>query len=193
MDRSFRIDMVGTYAYLGPSPVFSLMGKPNDDAVVNMYVHGDPEPTLFRDTSRLMPYLARTLSSHCSDIVTIVVPGLRYLYSNNLDLVSLDRHAHIGVAIKDPLPRFVSIFDIPALENSVVRNSAIEYQLDGVVNDLDVLHISVRDFVTAVNEKRPIRFLLPESDLLVELNYTVSDFWDEDYGMNIGYLDLARC
>jgi hypothetical protein len=191
--RLFRIDMKGTYSYIGPSSISSVVGERHDDAVIDHYISGGSEPMLFRDTGRLMPYLARTLMAHCDNIITIVIPGLRYTYFNNLDLVTPDRHSLIGVLVKDPLPRFTSIFDIPALANLPIRNSAEEYQLTGIMNQLDVVHIRVQDFVTAVNQKRPIRFILPGTNLTVELNYSIDDFWDDQYQTTVGYLDLSQC
>lgn len=192
-DHLIRIDMKGTYTLLGPYAISAMIGEPQDDAIVQHYWYGGPEPTLFRDTTRLVPYLSRTIASHCNDLLTIVVPGLRYVYFNNLDLVSPDRHAQIPVLIRNPLPRFTSIFDIPDLAEAPIRNAAEEYQLTGVMNELDVVHITVRDFVTAVNEKRPMRFVLPATDLTVELNYSTDDFWDEEQGTTISYIDLSRC
>lgn len=133
-------------------------------------------------------YLYRHLEDHPSDIVTIVLPGLRDQY-----------HAHSGRyrqqaknALSLPPPSFVDIWDYPSLakyyetlkdldSNQYVKADITEFQLFGRITFYDVVHISVSDFIDTLNRREDIVFDIPDTNLRVVLAFDEADFYDPQY------------
>lgn len=138
-----------------------------------------PETMFFIRGNELYSYLARYLNANvCNHVVTFVLVGLRDLYSNQRHKLTVQELAQLELSMNRPLPQFYSIFNYQSLSNVGSEMATSAFQLFGTITPFSVVHVPVREFVNAVNNKQPISVLLPELDIILSLTYELSDFWD---------------
>lgn len=104
----------------------------------------------------------------------------------------------IDATIDRPSFEFYDIYDYPSVSETIRNDDLAQYQLIGKVTPYDVLHISVNDYVTYIKNKVPITIavnsyvtriengvpitvIIPNNELMMELDYEEYDFWDQAY------------
>lgn len=151
-----------------------------------------PQTSLFIRGSELYSYLSRYIDlAMCDHVITFVIVSLRDLYwSMRLNLLP-QQQAALDIAMNKRAPQFHNIFDYRLLQNLGPEMPTFLFQLIGDITPFSVVHVSVRDFIVAVNNKSPIPVWLPDLGVIIQLSYQEADFWDEQTQQLIDYIPLA--
>lgn len=138
-----------------------------------------PKTAFFIKGNELYSYLARYLDGEvCNYVLTFVLISLRDLYWNERHKLTAQQLAQLELSMNSALPQFYNIFNYPSLSNIGSKMATSAYQLFGTITPFSVIHVPVDDFINAVNKNQPIPVLLPELDIILQLTYEPSDFWD---------------
>lgn len=145
----------------------------------------------FFQANKIFQYLWKTIDeSNCNDIVNIVIPGLRNTYYDNRELLSEAEQILLQTVATRPLPQFENIWNYPSLEGHNKTGNIPEFQLFGSITPYDVVHIPVVHFVDAINKKDPLLIQLYPLNIVINIVYSRSDFWDSGYQRIIDKIDL---
>ena len=175
------------YAKVGSSPLSDVIGENivsgvtenTESLAVSELGKLFPETTFFIRGNELYSYLARYLNaSVCNDVITFVLVGLRDLYWNQRHKLTTEQLDQLELSMNQPLPQFYSIFNYQSLSDAGSEMATSAFQLFGTITPFSVVHVPVRDYINAVNNKQPISVFLPELDIILSLSYELSDFWD---------------
>lgn len=194
---SIDIYLRDVYARVQSSAIteFTGLSTQNDDserAAIKRITTGEFSQEYFLKATDIYRYLYRHKSSHEHDIVTIVIPGLRDQYYSNKLMFNTDERQDITIKMSTPRPTFFNIWDYKKLEHyqdiftrisndPVLDSGLIEYQVFGEITPYDVVHISVKDFIQAINDRQPIIINIPL--MTITLWYEPSDFFDPQFDM----------
>ena len=141
--------------------------------------------------SDVFGYLWKNLrKEECGNVVNIVIPGLRNIYYKYRGYLTRDEQDLLEIVMKRPLPQFENIWDYPSLERYRSEKNISEYQLFGSITPYDVLHIPVVYFIEAINNKKPILSQLHPLEVIVNIVYSQSDFWDFEHQRIIDNINL---
>lgn len=102
-----------------------------------------------------------------TDIITFVIPGLRGLYWDNREQLSIEEQLLLDLTMDEDMVKFK-------------ERSDDVYQINGELSEFDVLYIPVNNFVEIFNAKNPIQLVLQGTNILIQLDYEPHDFWDDD-------------
>jgi hypothetical protein len=150
-----------------------------------------PKTSLFIRGSDLYSYLSRYITADmCNHVITFVIVSLRDLYWNMRLNLSIQQQAQLDMVMNKRAPQFQNIFDYPLLQDLGPEVPTHLYQLIGDITPFNVVHVSVRDFINAVNNKLPIPVWLPELAIIIQLSYEEADFWDTQVGQLIDYIPI---
>lgn len=175
------------YAKVETSPITNIIGesivggvtKDTESLAVSELSKSFPQTSFFIRGNELYSYLARYLNATvCNDVITFVIIGLRDLYWNQRHKLTRQQLDELELSMDRPLPQFYSIFNYQSLSNVGSEMATSAFQLFGTITPFSVVHVPVRDYVNAVNNKQPISVFLPELDIILSLSYELSDFWD---------------
>jgi len=145
----------------------------------------------FLRANNIFGYLWRNLqSSNCNDVINIVIPGLRNMYYNHRSLLPRAEQPLLEAAMKRPLPQFESISSYSSLQYYDQTGNMSEYQLFGSITAYDVVHIPVRHFIDSINRKNPISVQLYPLNVIINIVYSQSDFWDSEFQQIIDNINL---
>lgn len=147
------------YGIITEEPIYNL-----DDNVINK------DEYTFLAGDDIFNYISKTIrNNHSNYYIKFVITSLRDLLWNNRSTLSYDVSS-LEQAMKSQIPTFKSISD----ENSLYNL----YKLSGDITPYNVLTIDVFTFVQLINNKQPITLSVNGANFLIQLNYTLSDFWD---------------
>lgn len=151
-----------------------------------------PDTSLFIGGSDLYSYLSRYITNEmCDHVITFVITNLRDLYWNMRLNLSIEQQVQLDRAMNKSLPHFQNIFDYPSLQNLGPELPTHLFQLIGDITPFSVIHVPVRDFINAVNNKLPVLVWLPELAIIIQLSYQEADFWDTQVGQLIDYIPIS--
>jgi len=114
----------------------------------------------------------------CNNVITMVIIGLKDLYWNHRD--QLDEHeiSLLTYLMTKDLPSFKNIFDYRKVEKYNEKVDIPIHQLFGSITPYDVVHISVADFIEAINNNEPVRINLEGTNITIQLDYEPYDFYN---------------
>jgi hypothetical protein len=92
--------------------------------------------------------------------VTLILPGLRYLYWDHKRFLGEEELTRLRYAISQSDPELVGD------------------QVEGVITPFDVLQIPTQKFWDLLHRTERLTFQLVGVPIIVEANYTPYDFWD---------------
>lgn len=124
----------------------------------------DVEPLKFLPGTLTYQHFWNHPEDICDNILTIVIPGLRYKYLDYINFISESERPTILNYLLKPLPSFDYI------ENKFV--------MSGTLNGYDVVYMRADDFVTALNKREEISMAVYPFTLI--LRTKEYDFYDED-------------
>lgn len=173
-----------TYAYIGPNRIYNLNGYSEiDESSENDAVSATSltEGGLFITGDNLIKYFSRYMNNNlCKYFITIVLPGLRDIYSDNRNTLSNDEQSLITIAVRKLLPSFHDIYKYQSLFKLESKTEISEFQVIGMITPYDIVHIPVEYFINKINNGEPISILLESTNIIIQLSYTNYDCWDDE-------------
>ena len=175
------------YAKIEPYPLTNMDGADTDIVnsnetelmAMNELAKPLPQTSFFIRGNEIYSYLTRYLNAAtCNYTITFVIVSLRDLYWNQRQNLNTEQLTELDDAMNKSLPEFHSIFDYPSLSNIGSTMATSLFQLFGTITPFNVIHVPVRDFITAINKQAMIPVLLPELNIILQLSYEIADFWD---------------
>lgn len=150
-----------------------------------------PQTSFFIRGSNLYSYLSRYIdSATCDYVITFVIVSLRDLYWNMRPNLTVQQQTVLDTTMNKNLPEFHNIFNYRLLQDLGPEMPTYLFQLVGDITPFNVVHIPVRDFIMAINNKSPISILLPDIDIIIQLSYEHADFWDTQTQQLIDYIPI---
>ena len=186
-----------TYARVQPGPLFNMEGYHEQnrnteiEAAKSLSEKSLPSGSnLFLRGSDIFLYLSKHQDDVCDYTVSIIIHALRDLYWANRYLLSEDEITQLDIATQTPLPSFKNIFEYSSLEKyGKIFNTPL-FQLFGDITPYSVINIPVKHFIESININAPIQAQLVGTDIIIQLDYELYDFWDVDTESIINYVDL---
>jgi len=169
-----------TYATVGNEGIFNFTVDPeevSESDILESYLEGIPNSTLFMISTDMYKYLNKHRDIF-DQTITIVIRSLRDLYWNNRGILTREEISLIELAMTKPLPTFVDIFKYRKLEKIAETAEIPIFQMFGTITPYSIIHISVRDYIGAINNNMPIQIDLIDTNMSIELFFTPDDFWD---------------
>jgi hypothetical protein len=185
VNNEFTVRLNATFAWLAPEPVprfsgYKAVNKESEASAQRSVLLSISESKNFIAGNKVISYLYQDPSQR-SNIITLVVPGLRgVIWDNRMSVVESERPA-IEATLERPPFDFYDIYDYPPVSETARKDDLAQYQLIGKTTPYDVLYITVDDYIAYINNKQPITIAIPNSTLSMELTYEESDFWDQAY------------
>lgn len=109
-----------------------------------------------------------------NDIISIIDPNLNSLYWDNRELLSITDLENLTDYMKQASIEFIRL-DTDSLNTQM-------YVLNDIDNDNDIdyniLYITVKDFIKAINSNNSIVTKSPKADINIELQYELYDFYN---------------
>ncbi len=185
MDESIILPLRNTYAQINKYPINNLDEISIDnyyDLQGNINISGT---TLFLRGSDVFYYLKKNIKTISDkDTISFINSNLLNIYWKNKKLLSFTDFNNLENAMKEPFSIFENILD--SSENITQTITPI-YYLQNNINPYEVFHISVKDFINIINNKKPLIIKLPKINININLQYELYDFYDyetntiEDY------------
>jgi len=132
----------------------------------------------FITSNKMFGYLYRN-TKLCRGIITIVIPNLRNLYWDNRYSLVRSEQIPLETAMDKHLPVFYDIFDYRGLQYYRNFANVPEYQIIGNITPYDVVHVSAVDFIDRINKNQPILIGIPDTNIIISLDYEQYDLWDD--------------
>lgn len=167
-----------TYAFIHSEPIYNFQGPLNESDTAEEIAKDflQTGSNLFISGGDVFTFLSR--NNLCDHTITLVIHSLRDLYwsvRNSLPREEVDR---LEIALKQPLPHFKNIFEYKKLESKRDSYPSPLYQMFGTLTPFSVLHIPVRHFIQALNAQQPLQVVLNGTEIMIQLDYKLYDFWD---------------
>lgn len=180
-----------TYALVHNEPLNRLQGPLNENASTeeiaqSALLEGSDTP-LFLSGGDIYTHIGRNSNKFCNQTVTIVIRGLRDLYWNVRQ--TLPDIAQLEIAARQPLPVFKNIFEYTSLENMRDFYPSPLYQMFGTLTPYNVIHVPVRHFVETLNARLPLKIILADTEVMIQLDHEPYDFWDPESESLIDHVD----
>jgi len=106
-------------------------------------------------------------------VISIVDPNLNNIYWDNREQLSITDLDNLNDHMKEPIIEFNRVDDDDAMLQKIAY-----YQLNNNNIDYNVLYVSVKDFVEAINHNEPIKIKLSKIDMNVEYSYELYDLYN---------------
>ena len=146
---------------------------------------------LFLKANNMFGYLFRNISaSMCSNVVNIIIPGLRNLYWQYRHLLPANEQNLLAISMQRELPSFTNIYSYRSLQYYGEKANISEYQLLGSITPYDVVHVPVEHFIDLLNRNQSIKVQLSPLPIIIDITYHDYDFWDNEYQKLIRYIDI---
>lgn len=174
-DQHISVYLRDTHATVQPHKITNWYGFDEKDKEILTSLSG---ATNFIKGHKIFSFLSKNFSpDNANDIVNIVIPGLRSKYYSNRKFLSEEEQKILELFSNRPVPKFIN-----------VSGEQTDFQLFGSITQYDVLHIPVADFIRTLNNKEPLLIKLDALDIIIELSYSRSDFWDSKSQQLIEYI-----
>lgn len=145
----------------------------------------------FMKCNDIVVFLARNYSKEQENFyVNIVVPGLQSKYFENRNFLTKDERDTLEFVRNSEQPIFFDIYKYRSVKKYKKYVNIREYQLFGSLNPYEVLNIPVKHFINSLNEKKPINVKLGDTNLVIQLQYETSDFYDKAIEKTIGKINI---
>lgn len=171
-----------TYALIHSEPVNDLQGPLNEsiftEELAQQSLQGEGDQHLFLSGGDIFTYLSRNQSKLCDQTITIVIHSLRDLYWNIRQTLPKEEISRLEIALKQPLPRFKNIFEYRKIESVRDLYPSPLYQMFGTLTPFSVIHLPVRHFIESMNARLPLRIVLSDTEVMIQLDTEAYDFWD---------------
>lgn len=189
MHQYYDINLRDIYSGVGPKPLCGYQGfdavgcESEQSAMLKLTMQGGKFH--FLEGNKMFAYLWRNIVKHCNDVVSFVVPGLRKIYLDNIDLFEDERKEIIASNAHDFY--FYNVYNYGELSQYNSVKNVNEYQLIGTINAYDMLHMPVAIFIAVLNTTSRLEFRIHEN-IIIYIQYNKNDFFDLEYQKDIRFI-----
>lgn len=180
MSQNISLWLRDTYATINDEPLSDIFNDPDTispEIILQLYNKGLVNTGLFMTGTDMYKFL-KDNPGLSSMTITIVIRRLRDLLWNNRNLLSLDELPYLQTAMKSSLPIFKNIFDYDLIQKKGKSSDIPIFYMTGELTIYNVIHISVSDYIQALNINVPISVEITGTPITLILTYTDDDFWD---------------